>query len=768
MPPGSVRTRVAVLAVSSLCAGSLVWTVLRRQAADRAANQVTTTAQMIRPDAFGGSLHPAVDAPAAAQLPASEGGASAPAMVGPSPSQLASLVGHDSIVVPVARSASATFHLLGVEPSPHTGLLRRALTPAEIAQFQPHLGPLVEPHPLCLYHYKARLDNVMRFDEHPRRRVYRRTNAHGLRNTREIRSAHPDLRVLVVGDSHTDGVCDPDETFASRLERKLAAERPDWSVESLNAGCGGYSFYHYLGTLERFLPAQPDVFVVCVFGGNDFNEPLLLRAAFEWLPSPGSHAEFAPQLERAGALSKGSVFQGLSAVKYLETFPGEVENCLATARNVTREMVAVCRANGIAPVFVYLPPAHDAQFERFEAGLLKTAEALELDLAEARKVLDELADRYLAMLAELGVTVLDLRPKFRAADKPMYWRSDLHINLDAQELIARELTPLVMAATPEVSKHRGAPLAMLSDLQPLAGPMTVLAGVENDPFPSFAHLDAAAIERWAPLGDHVRFHPETLLEAVRRAEFTPAAPAECSIAILGDEVAWPLSEQAPELGRRVGEALESEGLPARVREQLTAGGCVQTALLQARQPELSDANVLVVVINTNNDFVESYDLTRLANGELDPALGAAQGSPFGAQRQWLRSARRLRESAKPNRDMARTTARAMLELAAECSARGQALVIAFAPGHFSDACEGLRREIEARAAEEALQLTHCGATHMTAVGLQSLATLHDIRWVQLPESRDGDCLQDPASFRLNGAGRSALAGAIAHELLRAR
>jgi lysophospholipase L1-like esterase len=784
MPPGSVRSRVLILATSSALAGTLVWFVARQQSQNRA----TTTAHLVQP--AGGpalqpeqiSQEPQPQAPGdlssvAAPAPVSSAGRAdpAPTAAAPSPSVLASLAEPTAVAAPgpnasaaPARAPSAEFHLPGVAPSPFTGLLRRALTPEEIARFQPHMGPMVQAHPLCLYHYKAGIENVMRFDEHPRRRVHRRTNAHGLRNAREVLAQHPDLRVLVVGDSHTDGVCDPDETFASRLERKLAAQRADWSVESLNAGCGGYSFYHHLGTLERFLPAQPDVFVVCVFGGNDFIEPLLVRAAFEWLPSPGSHAAFAPQLERAASASKGAVYQGLSAVKYLQTFPAEVENCFETARNLTREMVAVCRANGVAPVFVYLPPAHDVQWERYSEALSRTAELLELDPAASRAVLDELAERYLALLVESGVTVLDLRPMFRAADKPLYWSSDLHINLDAHELIAQELAPLVLAAAPEVSKHRGAPLSVLADSKPLVGPMSAFVDVQNDPLPSFAHLDAAAVGRWAPLGDDVRFHPETLLEVARRTEFTPQAPSQRRIAILADEIVWPLFEEATGLGQFVGEALENAGRPAQVREHLTAGGGVQTALLQARQAELSDAEVLVVVINTNNDFVESYELSQLAKGELDPALGPAQGSPFSAQRQWLRSARMLRDNAKPNRDMARTTARALFELAAECAARNQTLVVAFAPGHFNDACEGLRKAVEARAAEETLQPTHCAATHVTAVGLQSLALLHDIRWVQLPASRDSDCLQDPQSFRLNSAGRSALARAIADEILRTR
>jgi hypothetical protein len=91
----------------------------------------------------------------------------------------------------------------------------------------------------------------------------------------------PALRILVTGDSHTDGVCNNSESFTNLLEAELSAAHPGEAIEALNAGKGAYSFYNYLGVLERLLPLRPDVFVVAVYGGNDFVESLALRHTFE-------------------------------------------------------------------------------------------------------------------------------------------------------------------------------------------------------------------------------------------------------------------------------------------------------------------------------------------------------------------------------------------------------------------------------------------------------------------------------------------------------
>ena len=73
------------------------------------------------------------------------------------------------------------------------------------------------------------------------------TNNLGLREDADTDVAKAGLRILVTGDSHTDGMCANSESFPNRLEALLAERRPGEVVEVLNAGRGGFSFHNYLG-----------------------------------------------------------------------------------------------------------------------------------------------------------------------------------------------------------------------------------------------------------------------------------------------------------------------------------------------------------------------------------------------------------------------------------------------------------------------------------------------------------------------------------------
>ena len=52
-----------------------------------------------------------------------------------------------------------------------------------------------------------------------------RTNDLGFREDAALPVPRPALRVLVTGDSHTDGVCNNDESFANLLEARLRAHQ---------------------------------------------------------------------------------------------------------------------------------------------------------------------------------------------------------------------------------------------------------------------------------------------------------------------------------------------------------------------------------------------------------------------------------------------------------------------------------------------------------------------------------------------------------------
>ena len=101
------------------------------------------------------------------------------------------------------------------------------------------------------------------------------TNSRGFRDTREFAYAKPPgtLRILVLGDSHTQGYeVRQDATYAAVAERFLTSR--GMRAEAINAGVSGYSTAEALVFLENEgYRYHPDV-VVLGFFANDFEDNL--------------------------------------------------------------------------------------------------------------------------------------------------------------------------------------------------------------------------------------------------------------------------------------------------------------------------------------------------------------------------------------------------------------------------------------------------------------------------------------------------------------
>ncbi|MCK6447663.1 MAG: GDSL-type esterase/lipase family protein [Planctomycetes bacterium] len=292
----------------------------------------------------------------------------------------------------------------------------------------------------CYYRYKSNLSFANLWPEHPKGRWYARTNSLGLREDAETPRGEVDLRVIVTGDSHTDGVCDNAESFANRLEAKLVERHPESAIDVGNAGKGGYSFYNYLGVLERFLALElvPDVFVVTVYGGNDFEETLTAWHFFAGTLRESGSEEYWKRINAGKQVNEPCMSQGMLAVEYFKTQPTELEHALSAALSLSGQIVGRARAAGVVPLFVYLPSWYELDPDRSMEEFGDVARAMGLERADFARV-TELGERYLSGLRALGADVVDLRPTFRARRGELYWQQDHHINLAGHEAVAEAL-----------------------------------------------------------------------------------------------------------------------------------------------------------------------------------------------------------------------------------------------------------------------------------------------------------------------------------------
>ncbi len=300
-----------------------------------------------------------------------------------------------------------------------------------------------EYDPFTYYRYKGGIDLRVEFPEHEHGFFVKHTSSEGYGERFASLPAKRDRFVVVTGDSHTDGLCDNEETFANRLESALQARHPGLAIEVLNTGVTGYSFYNYLGVLEKLLPEKPDAFVVAFYGGNDFLDVLKPWHYFHHTAPPPRRADYRQRLERASQVSGAAVANAYNQLVYFQSHPDQIEFALAGAAQACGEIQRLCKEHKLALTFVYIPPGFDID------GVLKPA------FAKARDVLGlsnadlqefhRLADKLIAVLHARGAEVLDLREKFPGDIDEFYW-NDLHINVKGQQLVADLLLPRIEAS----------------------------------------------------------------------------------------------------------------------------------------------------------------------------------------------------------------------------------------------------------------------------------------------------------------------------------
>ncbi len=311
--------------------------------------------------------------------------------------------------------------------------------------------------PDCFYRYVPHVDESFDWPEHPRGEWTRTTNRFGWREDSEAALGDHDLRVLVTGDSHTDGACFNDESFPHLLEGLLQA-REDAAgtgreVGVQNSGIVGYSFHNYLGVLRMHLDQRPDVFVVAVYGGNDFAESIRPQHHFRGTRPSARRTGYWSRIEAARAVSDHAVAQGLNQVLLFDEQPEEVAVALDAVRVTTRRIRDLCEAYGIRLVFAYVPPAYDAPWIELVEARERAMEVLGLDeerMGISRRLKGELFD----VLDDLGVRYVDLEPVFRAEDRRCYWLKDLHIDLHGHAVVARELDAALASGAGAIGELR--------------------------------------------------------------------------------------------------------------------------------------------------------------------------------------------------------------------------------------------------------------------------------------------------------------------------
>lgn len=243
-------------------------------------------------------------------------------------------------------------------------------------------------------------------------------NQHGFRDRERDRARRDGtFRIAVIGDSLTFGYgIALDATFAARLERNLASAHAGRTFEVLNLGVSGYNPYTEAALLRGVgLRYAPDL-VLVQFCINDLNDPTL-------------HFD-ASTMHALGALPEAAFPDPAMRSARAPRLPERLDRACRASRLCTMLSDAIGPARPLDEMRAALAP-HDEPSEAemaWLAGLYATmasevrsqggelavvAFPYETQLAPGG---GDVAQQKLRALGErTGITVIDLRPAFRAA-----------------------------------------------------------------------------------------------------------------------------------------------------------------------------------------------------------------------------------------------------------------------------------------------------------------------------------------------------------------
>ena len=256
---------------------------------------------------------------------------------------------------------------------------------------------------------------------------------------------HADWRVVLTGDSQTEGVCGVEESFAQRLEARLRASFQGRAVEVVNAGIGGSNPWTYLGVLETTEDLRVDAFLPVFYGGNDFSGAVGLERVLRERGAPNAaYRQDWRTLQPQLPVGLGPV--ELVQATYFDRNPEDEAYAVAAWVSLAVEMERHCRARGIAFRPVYMPPPIQGMPLGYAAERTALREQAP-ELLELIAVSDRLADAWIAALQEHDIETIDLRAAFATETRKLHWVPDRHLNLQGQEVVTDALIgPLLQLA----------------------------------------------------------------------------------------------------------------------------------------------------------------------------------------------------------------------------------------------------------------------------------------------------------------------------------
>ena len=274
------------------------------------------------------------------------------------------------------------------------------------------------------------------WDEHPDGQLVMQSNARGMRAMTEVPSVKEAYRILIVGDSHTQGACCTWESVAYRLQERLNdAATDDQRYEVWNAGCAFTGPSLQAKMLEKHLDIEPDEVIMITFVGNDLMDEVRLDDLLRGEATFHGTKEYREVANALTAFAKHPMYQGFNQILRFVWYPEEGERSAKLIADSWKRFQQRCDALNLRWSIAMLPTKFTIERESDSETIDKLLEIAEL--TEDKLDLNErIADRARELVRGDGIEVLDPSDALRQAEGKQYWNFDYHLSSDGHATLA--------------------------------------------------------------------------------------------------------------------------------------------------------------------------------------------------------------------------------------------------------------------------------------------------------------------------------------------
>jgi len=290
--------------------------------------------------------------------------------------------------------------------------------------------------PVVGHVHKAYATRVYDWPEHANGKIFLKTNNFGFREDGDtkINKEKGVARIIITGDSHTDGVVNNNESFSNLLEVELNAKNQPARFEVINGGVGYYSFDQYLLFLKKFLFLHPEMYIVSVYIGNDFLDTArILEAAGDFNVRPQAYLKSLKDCACDGLMD-----QSMNQIYYFKNFPQMMPKTVRRCREIILKISQLCKLRKIDLLVLFIPTKADVEWQKDAERLGKIKECLGLEESDLR-INQDLKEELIKGLSKDGVAYLDFTEEMKNQQNELYWKKDYHLSDKGHKLIADKL-----------------------------------------------------------------------------------------------------------------------------------------------------------------------------------------------------------------------------------------------------------------------------------------------------------------------------------------